>query len=110
MWTNNNIFLGWYQTCSPEFKKINPSATVPVLVHSGHPCYESDEQILYIDQNFEGPILSPPQLDAEINKWVEFTSLKCGAGFTKAATEIRIGCCVPGLSLPLFAAMIPEIE
>ena len=30
---------------------VNPAGTVPVLVHNGHPVYESHEQILYIDRS-----------------------------------------------------------
>ena len=31
-------------------RDVNPAGTVPVLIHNGHPVYESHEQILYIDQ------------------------------------------------------------
>ena len=40
---------------------VNPAGTVPVLVHNGHPVYESHEQILYIDR-------SGSALDLETNK------------------------------------------
>ena len=48
----NHIHLietGWYQNASPEFLKINPGATVPVLVHDGHPVYESHDQVEYAE-------------------------------------------------------------
>ena len=41
---------GSYETKMPWFLRINPAGTVPVLVHNGHPIYESHEQIVYIDQ------------------------------------------------------------
>ena len=90
---SNHIHLietGWYQTCSPEFKKINPAATVPVLVHHGHPVYESHAQIQYVDKEFKGPGLSPPELQDQINQWVDFTSLKCTHGFSKHRACFRI--------------------
>ena len=31
-------------------RDVNPAGTVPVLIHNGHPVYESHEQIVYIDQ------------------------------------------------------------
>ena len=83
---SNHIHLietGWYQTCSPEFKKINPGATVPVLVHQGHPVYESHAQIKYVDDEFEGPSLTPPQLKEQIDQWVDFTSLHCTHEFSE---------------------------
>jgi glutathione S-transferase len=38
------------ETKEPKFLNINPAGTVPVLVHNGHPIYESHEQILYINK------------------------------------------------------------
>ena len=36
----------------PDYlSNVNPAGTVPVLVHNGHPVYESHEQILYIDRS-----------------------------------------------------------
>ena len=36
----------------PDYlNNVNPAGTVPVLVHNGHPVYESHEQILYIDRS-----------------------------------------------------------
>ena len=42
------IETGKYEVASKEFLKINPGATVPVLLHRGRPIYESHEQIKYI--------------------------------------------------------------
>jgi hypothetical protein len=82
-----------------------------VLVHKGHPIDESHEQIRYVERAFEGPSLSPfPEKAKEVDVWVDFTSLKCTHGLgemTDMAT--RLGCCLPGISIPLFVAMIQEI-
>jgi len=107
----NHIHLietGWYQTCSPDFKKINPSATVPVLVHNGHPIYESHEQIQYVEQMFDGPTLRPADKAEEVDLWVDFASLTGEMG-TDESMQKRLGCCLPGVSIPLFIAMVREI-
>ena len=39
---------GSYETRTKEYLKINPAGTVPVLVHNGHPIYESHEQVKYV--------------------------------------------------------------
>ena len=42
----------------PDYlSNVNPAGTVPVLVHNGHPVYESHEQILYIDRSGSYTIL-----------------------------------------------------
>ena len=45
-------------------REVNPAGTVPVLLHHGHPVYESHEQIIYIDQ-VAGP---PPPCQAGCHK------------------------------------------
>ena len=39
------IETGKYQNISRDFLRVNPGATVPVLLHNGHPVYESHEQV-----------------------------------------------------------------
>ena len=41
---------GWATKTADFINNVNPAGTVPVLVHNGHPIYESHEQIVYIDQ------------------------------------------------------------
>ena len=51
---SNHVYLrssGSYETRTKEFLTINPAGTVPVLVHNGHPIYESTEQVKYIQVN-----------------------------------------------------------
>ena len=51
---SNHVYLrtsGSYETRTKEFLTINPAGTVPVLVHNGHPIYESKEQVKYIQVN-----------------------------------------------------------
>ena len=42
------IETGKYQNIGQDFLRVNPSATVPVLLHNGHPVYESHEQVSYV--------------------------------------------------------------
>ena len=42
------IETGKYEVASEAFLKINPGATVPVLLNMGRPIYESHEQIKFI--------------------------------------------------------------
>ena len=41
------IETGSYENIGRRFLAVNPGGTVPVLVHKGHPVYESHEQIRY---------------------------------------------------------------
>ena len=43
-----------YENLSREFLKVNPGFTVPVLIHDGHPVYESHEQIVYAAEHAGG--------------------------------------------------------
>lgn len=104
------VETGSYETLSRHFLKVNPGGTVPVLVHEGHPVYESHEQIRYAAAHApEGaPSLVPldPALRTEMESWVDRSSL------TKDPIregDLSAGNAVPGLTLPLFAAMIDRI-
>ena len=104
------IETGCYQNIRPSFKRINPARTVPVLVHNGHPVYESHEQIRYVARHAPpgAPQLIPddPQVQAEMERWVDLASLT-GDPIRDAGRSA--GNAVPGQTLPLFAAMIEKI-
>jgi glutathione S-transferase len=104
------VETGSYETLSRHFLKVNPGGTVPVLVHRGHPVYESHEQIRYAAAHApEGsPSLVPedPAQRAEMESWIDRSSI------TKDPLregDLSAGNAVPGLTLPLFAAMIDRI-
>ena len=99
-----------YENLSRDFLKVNPGFTVPVLVHRGHPVYESHEQILYAAEHAgtRGAELlgESRELRAEVARWVDHGALK---GDPLAGGEERAGTNAPGLTVPIFATMIPYI-
>jgi glutathione S-transferase len=104
------IETGAYETLSRRFLAVNPAGTVPVLVHRGHPVYESHEQIRYAAAHAPSgpPSLVPedPALRAQMERWIDRSSL------TEDPLEHgdeSAGNAVPGLTLPIFAAMIEHI-
>jgi glutathione S-transferase len=105
------IETGSYENIGRRFLAVNPAGLLPVLVHRGHPVYESHEQIRYAAAHAPAgaPPLVPsdPVLAAEMQRWVERTSL-IGDDPTVASRE-SAGGAVPGLTVPLFAAMIEDI-
>jgi glutathione S-transferase len=104
------IEMGAYENIRAPFLRVNPAGTVPVLVHRGHPIYESHEQIRYAARHAPAgsPSLIPddPGLRAELERWVDRSSL---TGDPMNEGEQSAGNTVPGLTLPLFAAMIDRI-
>lgn len=104
------VETGWYQNVTAEFLAINPAGTVPVLVHDGHPIYESHDQIVYAAEHAgeRGKALLPtePALRAEMDSWVDASSL---VGDPLEGGAARAGHCVPGLTIPLFATTIAAI-
>lgn len=104
------IETGCYENLRPHFRAVNPALTVPVLVHNGHPIYESHEQIRYAARHVHDSSLSlipdDPVLLAEMNRWVDLGSLT-GDPIKEAGRSA--GNAVPGQTLPLFATMIEQI-
>ncbi len=104
------IETGCYENIRPRLLSVNPGGTVPVLVHKGHPVYESHEQIRYAAAHAPpgSPLLVPedPALRQEMEVWIDRSSL----------TEDPInhgdesaGNAIPALTLPLFCTMIERI-
>jgi glutathione S-transferase len=104
------IETGRYETVGRKFLAVNPGGTVPVLLHRGHPIYESHEQIRYAAANAAptSPSLVPadPALKAEMERWIDLSSL---TEDPMRYPEKSIGNAVPRLTFPLFAAMIERI-
>ena len=104
------IETGSYENLSRRFLAVNPAATVPVLVHKGHPIYESHEQIRYAADHAPdtSPRLVPddPDRQAEMQAWIDRASL---TGDPMAEQGRSAGNAVPGLTVPLFAGMIDDI-
>lgn len=104
------IETGRYETLSRRFLAVNPAALVPVLVHRGHPVYESHEILRYAAEHARTPdrlVPEDPETRAEMQRWIDRSSL-VGDDPTQGIAE-SAGNCVPGLTLPLFAAMIADI-
>ncbi len=104
------IETGAYETLSRDFLRVNPAGTVPVLVHQGHPVYESHEQIVYAAEHAPPghPALMPddPAERAEVQRHVDGTGI---VGDPMADLEHGVGNAIPPLTVPLFAAMIDDI-
>ncbi len=105
------IETGGYENIGREYLKVNPGGILPVLVHEGHPVYESHEQIRYAADHAPtgAPALVPkdPALEEEMQTWVDRSSLT-GDDPIAAAGE-SAGNAVPGLTVPLFASMMKPI-
>ena len=73
------IETGSYQNVSREFLAINPAGTVPVLIHEGHPIYESHDQIVYAAMHAHslGAQLLPedPERRSVVDAWVDKAAL-----------------------------------
>jgi glutathione S-transferase len=104
------IETGSYQNISREFLKVNPAATVPVLLHNAHPIYESHEQLKYVASVVDQTgLLVPqdPQLRQVMDAWVHKTSLLGDDPI--GSPETTAGNAVPGLTVPIFASMLAKV-
>ena len=104
------IETGSYENIRRSFKQVNPGCTVPLLVHNGHPVYESHEQIRYLGTHAgEGASSLLPgetNLHARMEHWIDLSSL---TDDPLQNTHLSAGNAVPGLTLPLFVTMIEKI-
>jgi glutathione S-transferase len=101
------IETGSYENIGRAFLAVNPGGTVPVLVHRGHPVYESHEQIRYAALHAPAGrrhlVPEDAGLRAEMERWIDRSSL---TDDPLERGDESIGNAIPGLTLPLFAAMI----
>jgi len=104
------IETGCYENIRPRLLDVNPAGTVPVLVHEGHPIYESHEQIRYAAEHAPPSstrlVPEDPDQRAEMERWIDLSSL------TEDPLEHgdeSAGNAVPALTVPLFATMIEKI-
>jgi len=104
------IETGFYENIRAPFLRVNPAGTVPVLVHEGHPIYESHEQIRYAarhaPETSSSLIPDDPGLRAEMEEWIDRSSLTQDPIHNG---DLSAGNAAPGQTLPLFATMIEEI-
>ena len=63
------IETGRYENISRKFLQVNPAATVPVLLHNGHPIYESHEQLKYVAEQVDQQGLLVPQDPNKSRSW-----------------------------------------
>ncbi len=104
------VETGSYENISRKFLKVNPSGLVPVLVHNGHPIYESHDQIRYALLKSVNNTLAQPQNNEEqalVDHWIDRTSLKGNDPIGNMKSSA--GNAAPGLTLPIFAAMMRNI-
>ena len=86
-----------------------------MLLHHGHPIYESHEQIAYIDAQLGAPsaprlvpdAASHPDEAAECQRWVHLSSM---TDFTPAGPAKTLGNCIPPITFPLFVQMMRKVD
>lgn len=91
------VETGSYEVLSRHFLKVNPAGLLPVLVHKGHPVYESHDIITYCAQQapHDAPALVPQDAGARelMKTWMDRASLKgedVVAGLADSAA-VRVG-------------------
>ena len=91
------------ENLTKEFLKINPVATVPVLLHFGAPIYESHEQITYLENHCSNKLSQGDVVDY----WIKKGSL---IGEPDKNLEQYAGNCISIFTVPLFVSMLRNIS
>ena len=117
--------LPWdgFDTKTPAFLAVNPAGTVPVLVHQGHPVYESLEQMIYVakalapvhrsGETSPPPLLLPPgekEADRVVAAVREIAQLNLDDLFSDPTACLRrspTNTIFP-MTIPLFCALIAQ--
>jgi len=104
------IETGRYENIRPKLLTVNPGGTVPVLLHHGHPVYESHEQIRYAarfaPEGVPSLLPSDPAELAEMEDWIDRSSL---TDDPLNNMDRSAGNAIPGQTLPLFCTMIEKV-
>lgn len=73
-WQSQNINIGpVMENFEPWYMRIHPAGVVPALEHNGTIVTEAIHIMRYVDQNFDGPSLTPedPALREKMDEWLE---------------------------------------
>ena len=100
------IETGKYEVASKSFLKINPGATVPVLLNKGRPIYESHEQIKFLFNKME---IFKVQEDVthSIDYWTNKASM---VGNPVKEHKKYAGNTIGPLTFPLFTTMLKNVS
>ena len=101
------IETGKYEVASKSFLKINPGATVPVLLNKGRPIYESHEQIKFIFNSKENLNTLEDRDVESINYWTDKASM---VGNPVKGHEKYAGNTIGPLTFPLFTTMLKNVS
>lgn len=106
------IETGSYEVISRDYLAVNPAGLLPVLLHNGHPIYESHEIIAYVAARFDGPqkqnLLPPDSAGRSLMQtWVKRASLVGDDPVT--GLHASAANCAAILTTPLFCAGVKSI-
>ena len=92
---------------SKSFLKINPGATVPVLLNKGRPIYESHEQIKFIFNSKENLNTLEDRDVKSIDYWTDKASM---VGNPVKGHKKYAGNTIGPLTFPLFTTMLKNVS
>ena len=101
------IETGKYEVSSKSFLKINPVATVPVLLNKGRPIYESHEQIKFIFNSKENLNKLEDHDVKSIDYWTDKASM---VGNPVKGHKKYAGNTIGPLTFPLFTTMLKNVS
>ena len=63
-WTSHHLNLPGNEHVTSDYQRINPKGVVPTLVHDGQVVLESNDILVYLDEQFPEPPLRPAEAAA----------------------------------------------
>jgi glutathione S-transferase/GST-like protein len=82
----------------PDYLAVNPTGTIPAMVHDGRVLTESTAIMEYVDETFEGPPLTPsdPAERWRMRWWMKWFDQYVGPSFSMIGWSIFVGPSVRG--------------
>lgn len=101
-WEDRRVELLKLEQLQPAYLKLNPSATVPTLVHDGRAVFDSSIICEYLDETFTQPALLPADSFARAGarRWLKYHDDVVHGALRKASLQL--------LFKPAFSRIPPE--
>lgn len=89
-WVDRRVELLKLEQLRPEYLRLNPSGTVPTLVHDGRVVVESSVICEYLDEAFPEPAMMPvdPHSRAQARRWLKYHDDVAHAPMRKASFQL----------------------